>query len=51
MPMREAGRAAAAMIYDALDGTELTDLVVTDPAPRLVARASTSAVPDDPQSR
>lgn len=51
MPMREAGRAAAAMIYDALDGTELTDLVVTDPAPRLVARASTSAVPDSPKSR
>lgn len=50
MPMREAGRAAAEMIYAALAGEDLRDIEITDPAPRLFARAS-SAPPTEATER
>ena len=43
MPMHAAGLAAATMLFEHLGGAELHDLVVTDPAPELVARGSTAA--------
>lgn len=44
MPMVEAGNRAADMLLDHLDGAELHDLVIDDPAPELLARGS-STVP------
>lgn len=43
MPMREAGRAAAEMIYRALAGEDLSDVEIREPAPHLVVRDSSSS--------
>ena len=43
MPMADAGHRAATMLLDHLDGTELADLVIDDPAPELLARGSSTA--------
>ena len=42
MPLREAGAAAARMLLEHSSGGGLHNMVVTDPAPELVARESTS---------
>lgn len=43
MPMVEAGHRAATMLLDHLEGAELADIVVEDPAPVLLARGSSTA--------
>lgn len=45
MPMRQAGARAATMLLDHLGGEPLTDELVSDPPPELIARESTSAPP------
>lgn len=45
MPMREAGQAAAEMLYRALAGNALANIVVTSRPPKLVKRASTAHRP------
>lgn len=45
MPMREAGQAAAEMLYRALAGNALANIVVTSRPPTLVKRASTAHRP------
>ena len=42
MPMEQAGARAATMLLDHLDGAALADVVVDEPAPQLVVRASTA---------
>ncbi|WP_375432557.1 LacI family DNA-binding transcriptional regulator [uncultured Friedmanniella sp.] len=44
MPMREAGRAAAEMLYGAIVGDALENIVVTSRPPTLVQRASTDGI-------
>ncbi|HEX6342361.1 LacI family DNA-binding transcriptional regulator [Umezawaea sp.] len=44
LPLRELGRAACGVLIEHLGGTPLRDLVVADPAPRLVLRESTRAL-------
>lgn len=43
MPMALAGASAAALLLDHLEGADLGDLVVSDPAPELVLRQSSAA--------
>ena len=45
MPMRSAGRAAARMLMERLDGADLQDIVVDDPAPHIALRGSTGPAP------
>lgn len=44
MPLRRLGHHACAMLIDHLGGSAMTDVVVTDPPPELVRRASTAAL-------
>ena len=43
MPMHAAGRAAATLLLDHVGGEPLRDIVLTEPAPQLMVRASTAA--------
>jgi LacI family transcriptional regulator len=43
MPLRTLGRRACAMLLDHLGGSDLIDVVVTEPAPELILRESTQA--------
>jgi LacI family transcriptional regulator len=41
MPMRSAGKAAASMLLERLDGGSMRDIVVSEPAPHIALRGST----------
>jgi DNA-binding LacI/PurR family transcriptional regulator len=45
LPMRQLGRCAVQTLIDVLDGKNPNEVVVTEPAPRLIVRGSTGPVP------